>query len=264
MFASRATQWMRTTHPLRKFVIATVALAIGGAEHEFLIDGVTAASDTGPRPPELTLTATPPLSRGVIRVTEGQTVTINLRMYDSQDPTGQYNDDLVPKVLPADTPPGAKFQWSPNGATARYTWTPAVGDAATYPEVALTFTATNSFLGGTSQEKVTLSFATVTAPEFTASVPDTVTGIAKQRTLLPIQASATTKTKIIGRKLPKGARLGATRKNAATGLWTAQLRWKPKANQVGKTYTSTFIAKSKVNGQVLQSNHTIVFTATAP
>lgn len=234
-----------------KMLVAVILLGMGGSQHPLFIDGVTAATTPGPTPPSLEFStddSSPAIVKDTIRVAEGQTVTLFIQVYDPADIEHKYRDFSL-KVLPENTPPGAKFAFDSLRSRGRYTWTAASGDAASYPNTLLTFEAENTFLTGKTTQTITLSMEEVQAPVFDASIATEQTVSVGEKLKLPLAvASNARKVKIKAKNLPKGAHLGPTRKIRSTGQWTAKLVWKPKSKHSGQTFTPTFTATAKERG----------------
>lgn len=243
-----------------RILLLGLALALGGAQPEWFVDAVTAASDTSPRPPEMTL-STPPgspsISKNVINAKEGEPVNIDIKVFDTANTQGYTSFSLVAK--PANFPPGATLVFDALKGVGHYTWTPQPGDAQNYPSASVTFVAENTFLKGTSQEKVLLVLGDVSAPAFSSTIPSKKAVQVKTRLKFPITVTSTSpKLKIKARGLPKGAILGPTKKGGA-GRWVAVMTWKPKAKQDGYQRTTTFTAIARNNGQVQQASMTVMF-----
>lgn len=250
--------------PAGKILVAVLALGVGGAEHRLFIDGVTAATKPAARPPTLAIgvpAGSPALAKDTIQIEEGQSVVIDLKVYDPRDTQNLYHDFKL-EVSPPNFPPGATLGWNSLTGQGRYTWTPGPGDAQSYPHAALTFVATNTFLGGTTKHKINLAMGHIPPPAFDSSIPARKNAGIGEKLKFPLSVeSAGSRVKIKARGLPPGALLGATRKDRGTGKWIATLAWKPKAKQAGFSRETTFTAVARdSHGNVQQATLSVTFT----
>lgn len=258
------TRQLPMRRKLGKTLITAVILGIGGAEPQLFIDGVTAASTKPePSPPTVAISApdgSPSITKDRVQVEEGQTVILDIKVYDPRDTHGLYHDFSL-EALPVGTPPGASLAFNQLKGIGRYTWTATAGSAQSYPNTVITFVAKNTFLGGTTKHSVTLAFGAIAAPTFDASVPATQVATVGQKLKFPVIVnSSSPKVKIKARSLPPGAKLSPARKSG-TGRWTANLTWKPRAKQAGLSRTTTFTATAKNQGEAQQASMSITFTA---
>lgn len=262
-FQARAVLRFPVSRPLGKSLVAALVLGIGGAEPKLFIDGVTAATTKpDPVPPTVEITAADGSSvKGIVAVKEGETVTLDIKVYDPRDTQGLYHDFSL-QALPTNTPPGASLAFNALKGLGRYTWTAVEGDAARYPSTTITFVASNTYLGGTTKQQVTLSLGDLPTPVFSTAIPAQQTAEVGKRLKFPLTVSSpSSKVRIKASRLPPGATLGPTRKTPNTQQWTAVLKWKPKAKHTGHSYATTFTAIGKDGSTALQSTLGVTFTA---
>lgn len=245
-------------------LLITLMLTLGSQPNRLgIIDAVTAASVVPPpRPPELNILNEDgsPLTGGWIKAQEGQTLGIIFKVSDPADTQGFR--DFAMKVTPLNTPEGSDFLFNAQSGLGYYSWTPAAGDASRYPSFTLAFSASNTYLGGTTTKKVNIAFNNDQPLVFDGALPQTQIANIGSRLDFPVTVYSTApRVKIAAKRLPPGASISKTVKNSANGSWVAYLRWKPKTNQIGKSWTTTFRAQE--SGRKFPQNQTISSTFTA-
>lgn len=246
---------------LRKMLLASLVLGIGGAGNGGFIDAVTAATSTAipaPPPPNLVLQGSPAIVNNKISAAPGQTVTITATAID---PLGYSTIDVAYGNLPAT----ATFQTPQDAAHGIFSWTPAAGTASANVQF-----AAQNYYWQTQSAIQTVTIAVVgpsdnQAPSFDASIPLQQSAMVGEKLSFPVTVNPDgddDKVTLSASGLPKGAKLGAAVKNAATGKWKAILTWIPTSAQAGQQFAVDFIAKDD-SFKPAQTSYAVTFNVQA-
>jgi hypothetical protein len=189
-------------------------------------------------------------------VLEGQTLKIAV---SAADPDGD------PVTLAAESlPPGAGF----DPATGGFEWTPAVGSKGVYEVL---FKATDrpsdASRAKTVQQAVRITVAQAgavnTAPRLDA-IPTPQSAAAFDKLVLRVAALDADDDELVlsASNLPPGAEFQNL--GLADGKWTGEFRWRPTRQQVGRSFTTTFVARESGVSPAQQDALDVEFQVTAP
>lgn len=257
---------------LRKSVVFAMLLSLGGAEHEALIDAVAAATQVAPPPATPNINIDPPPVNNVFRVAEGEKITFTV---NATDPNGFFSVALLNTILPA----GATFTPTlydccyGNARSRVFSWTPGVGTATTQPVTTLKLTALNWHTPGqrppypTRNWTISIVVDDNQAPSFDASIPRRQSAVVGETLVFPLTVMPDPDDDAVvisAQGLPPGAVLSKAQKDAASGRWSAVMRWKPTKFQLNKTYNATFIAQDDNLVSSAQSTYPVTFSVAAP
>lgn len=208
-------------------ILLMIAFAV--SQPELIIDGVTAATAVAPATPptpKLKLTATPSLSANVIQAIEGQAVTITATASDTNGFTsllaGIVQGNYIYSKIGSTgltLPTGATLNTvNNNPAQIQFTWTPALGSAATTPSVKLIFGALNTY-GNKSNTTQTITIvvnaATPVIPKLQVSAsPSVVNNVINAIEGAPITINAAASDANGSTSLQAGIVQGGTFKNS--------------------------------------------------